>query len=195
MADSLTTQTDGSPVWEKRINVLLDRTLKVFFPDGIAYEIACETHRTCTTDMLSFKGYVARWLSTMTKMAPYTAPKVRPILKTSAAAAVKQCTGGTTGRACGFSWSSGTFDGQVGAGQTMNVLAAVSSLLIDNVAPPLTAKTGGTSKPDFVAGTGGDTINVPMREMTTADRAGAGILTVLILVGGSATFWWMSTGL
>ena len=35
-------QTDGSQVWEDRINSLVDRMLQTFFPDNIAYEPSCE---------------------------------------------------------------------------------------------------------------------------------------------------------
>ncbi|KAG6057957.1 hypothetical protein E4U32_004842 [Claviceps aff. humidiphila group G2b] len=88
---------------------------------------------TCTPDMLSFKGYVRRWLSVITQVAPYTRETILPILRKSTEAAVKQCTGGQTGRQCGFYWNLGEFvdpavDRTTGAGEVMNVLAAVSSL-------------------------------------------------------------------
>jgi mannan endo-1,6-alpha-mannosidase len=173
---------------------LLKSTLEIFFPGNIAYEIACEEAMSCTTDMLSFKGYVARWLTTMTKLAPFTAATVLPILKNSAQAAVKQCTGAPTGRVCGFKWSSGEFFDKVGAGQQMNVLAAVSSLLINNVRAPLTAETGGTSKGDPNAGSGSDTFTREYSPITTGDKAGASFLTILILGAAAGAFGWMSVG-
>lgn len=157
-------------------------------------EIGCEDYGTCTTDMLSFKGYVHRWMATMTKVAPYTAATVLPVLQKSAAAAAAQCTGGDTKRACGFKWKSGTFDGSTGAGQEMNVLGAISSLLIDQAKPPLTAETGGTSKGNVNAGQNSDDFQQHDTPVSTGDRAGAGILTFIVLASACGMFGWISLG-
>lgn len=188
-------QTNGAEKWKYRLDNLLNATLNTFFPGNIAYEIACEDHDTCTTDMFSFKGYVHRWLSVTAKLAPHTADTILPVLATSAQAAIKQCTGGDNGRTCGFRWKSGVFDGKIGVGQQMNVLAAVSSLLMEKTPAPVTAKTGGTSKGNSDAGTGGDgkylSDNKPL---STGEKAGAGILTFLVLAGACGMFGWMSFG-
>ncbi|KAI4860474.1 glycoside hydrolase family 76 protein [Hypoxylon rubiginosum] len=186
--------TDGDSKWEDRITGLLDATIRDFFHDNVAYEIACEQQMTCTTDMLSFKGYVHRWMTTMTQIAPFTKDKVIPLLQQSAQAAVNQCTGPPDGKTCGFQWSSGTFDDSVGAGQTMNVLGAVSSLLVDQAKPPVTNATGGTSAGNFNAGSDSDSFTNTPTPITTGDRAGAGILTALVLGCALGTFTWMSTG-
>lgn len=149
---------------------------------------------TCTTDMLSFKGYVHRWMATTTQLAPFTYDQITSVLKTSTAAAIRQCTGGTTGRQCGFGWWSGTFDGSVGAGQQMNVLGAVSSLLVDRVVAPVTNSTGGTSVGNNNAGASSDNFRGSTAPPTTGDKAGASILTIIILATAAGTFGWMSTG-
>lgn len=141
--------------------------------------------------MESFKGYLHRWMGTTMQLAPYTQAKVLPILKTSAQAALKQCTGGTNGRFCGFHWTSGVFDGEVGAGQQMNVLGALISLLAPASAAPLTTETGGTSKGDANAGSD-EPLVAPITPITTGDKAGAGILTAVIIAGGLSAFAWMS---
>jgi len=193
-ADGL--QTNGSSVWEDRITSLLDATLKNFFPKDIMYEVPCEGRKgACSTDMLSFKGYVHRWLAVTTQVAPFTREKILPVLQKSTEAAVKQCTGGDSGRACGFYWSGGSYvdvavDGTSGAGEQMNVLAAVSSLLIEDAEPPATNSTGGISKGDPNAGKDSHD-NPEPKPLTTADRAGAGILTFLVLASGLGTFVWM----
>lgn len=173
--------------------------LKTFFPNDIAWEVPCEQKggkSTCTPDMLSFKGYIHRWLAVTTQVAPYTKDKILPVLRKSTEAAVKQCTGGATQRQCGFYWSLGQFvdpgaDKTTGAGEQMNVLAAVSSLLIGNAAPPVTNATGGTSRGNPNAG-GKDNGERPPKPITTADRAGAGIITFLLLGGATGMFVWMS---
>lgn len=187
-------QTDGDEVWKDRLQSLLDATIKVFFPDNIAYEVACETIMTCTTDMLSFKGYVHRWMAITTQLAPFTYDQIMKVLKVSTQAAIDQCTGGSSGRECGFQWHSGTFDNSVGAGQQMNVLGAVSSLLIDHADAPVTNSTGGTSVGNNNAGASSDNFRGSATPPTTGDKAGASILTILVLVTAVGTFGWMSTG-
>ncbi len=167
----------------------------MFFKDGAAYEAACEGVTSCTTDMLSFKGYLHRWYATATQLAPFTAAKIMPALKQSAGMAVKQCTGGDFGRQCGFEWGKGQFvtPPGTGAGQQMNVLAAVSTLLTGKA--PVTSKTGGTSKGNPNAGDGqGNDFKDEPKPITMADRAGAGILTFLILGSACGMFGWMSIG-
>ncbi|KAI1273441.1 glycoside hydrolase family 76 protein [Xylaria sp. FL0933] len=181
--------------WEDRVNGLVDGTLKVFFPNDTAYEIACEGVKTCTTDMLSFKGYLHRWMATTTQIAPFTASKILPVLQKSAQSAVDQCTGGTDGRTCGFAWSSGVYDGTSGAGQQMDALAAVSSLLIGQARTPVTSSDGGTSIGDPNAGVGSGSIGEDdLSPVTTSDRAGAGVLTAVIVLTAAAAFGWMAIG-
>ncbi|PHH79868.1 hypothetical protein CDD80_3601 [Ophiocordyceps camponoti-rufipedis] len=192
--------TRGEKKWEERVRKLTESTLPFFFPKGIAYEVHCEARnpRLCTPDMITYKGYTHRWLAVVTQVAPFTRDTIMPVLRSSTEAAIKQCTGGASGRACGFYWSSGAFvdplqDKTSGAGEAMNVLAAVSSLLVDNVEPPVSHDTGGISKGDPGAG-GGGFVNgeKPLKPITAADRAGAGIVTFLMLSGTVVAFAWMS---
>ncbi|KAK3934738.1 putative dfg5 protein [Diplogelasinospora grovesii] len=185
--------TNGSEPWGTRLKGLTNRTLEVFFPDGIAVEVACELTNTiqCTTDMLSFKGYVHRWLAQTTQMAPFIHDTIMPVLKTSAAAAAKSCNPDGT---CGFRWNTGTYDGDTGAGQEMNALGALMSLMVDleSVGGPVTNSTGGTSVGNPDAG-GDPTVGNEPTAITGRDRAGAGILTTVVLLGFLATVTWMGT--
>lgn len=125
--------------------------------------------------------------------APFTRELLLPILQTSATAAVATCTGGQDGNQCGMRWYQGNFDGSTGVGEQMCALEVVQSNLIDYVSGPVTADGGGISQGNPSAGTkspiGPGDLN--KSTITTADRAGAGILTagVIILVVG--TVWWM----
>ena len=176
---------------------MVDRCLETFFPNGIAHEPACEPYdNQCTTDMLSFKGYVARWLAISTQVAPFLYNTVMPVLRTSAEAAIKQCTGPPTGRACGFRWQKSTYDPVygTGAGQQMDVLGAIMALLVDSAPNQVTATTGGTSKGDPNAGANSNDFFNALSPITTADRVGASFLTIFILVLVVGTFAWMSVG-
>ncbi|CRK30985.1 hypothetical protein BN1723_003728 [Verticillium longisporum] len=164
---------------------------------GVAYEIPCERDPgRCSADMLTFKGYMHRWLAVVTQLVPSTASKILPVLQNSTQAAIRQCTGGASGRVCGFYWDRGEFidpavDKTTGAGEQMNVLAAVSSLLIAGANPPTTNDTGGTSRGDSNAGRDSNPFQDP-EPITTADRAGAGIVTFIILASGLSSWYWMS---
>ncbi|KXJ94982.1 family 76 glycoside hydrolase [Microdochium bolleyi] len=189
--------TNGADKWKQQIDGLLNRTIVSFFGEtGVAFERNCEGASTgCNTDMRSFKGYLHRWMASTMKLAPYTAPTIMPVLRSSAKAALKTCTGGTNGRMCGFQWRSGEFVGPAGAGEQMNVLGALMSVMNPaDIRAPLTNATGGTSGGSLTAGTGGD-MNIfdrSYRPITTGDRAGAGIATAVLLGLFLSTMAWLN---
>ncbi|EFX03582.1 putative dfg5 protein [Grosmannia clavigera kw1407] len=187
--------TNGSDIWRERVEGLVNRTLDIFFPNGIAVELSCELAERvqCNTDMLSFKGFLHRWLATATKMAPFTHDTIMAVLRTSAAGAAQAC---DSSGVCGFRWTTGSFDNLTGAGQQMSALAALSTLLINEpwAIAPATNSSGGTSQGNSAAGTSSPTIET-YRPLTTGDRAGASILTIVILASLVALYFWLSTDL
>ncbi|EPE10704.1 glycoside hydrolase family 76 protein [Ophiostoma piceae UAMH 11346] len=187
--------TNGDSFWQSRLTALTNRTLNVFFPNDIAVELSCELTASiqCTTDMLSYKGYLHRWLAQVTQMAPYIHDTIMPVLKTSATAAMKNCNADGT---CGFRWTTTTYDGDTGAGQQMNALGALMSVLLDleYVSPAYTNTTGGTSVGNSAAGTDSSTSTTTYKAITTSDRAGATIITILICASIVSMLMWMSTG-
>ncbi|RFU32321.1 hypothetical protein B7463_g4008, partial [Scytalidium lignicola] len=185
--------TNGSDIWKGRVDGLLATTLRVFFPNDIAYEVSCEPHLTCSTDMFSFKAYLTRWLAATTKVAPYTAPQIMPVLAASATAAAQQCCGGDTGRWCGLSWSKGAvWDGTQGVGQQMAAMSAIFTNLAPSVPPPFTNMTGGTSVGDPNAGSQSVANPAAVKPASTGDRVGAGFFTTFILLFATGVFGWMS---
>ncbi|KAG5997640.1 hypothetical protein E4U52_003519 [Claviceps spartinae] len=185
--------------WKNRLDKLLAALLSSFFPNNIAFELPCEGMNgkgICTPDMLSYKGYVHRWLAVVAQLAPHTKETISNTLRVSAQAAIRQCTGGSSGRECGFYWNYGKFvdpakDKTTGAGEYMDVLAAVLSLLTENSDLPLTNSTGGTSKGSPNAG-GKDNGEKTKKPITMADRVGAGIITAVVLFVMGVLFIWMS---
>ncbi len=77
----------------------------------------------------------------------------------------------------------------------MNVLGALMSLLVDleRVTSPLTNSTGGTSEGNPSAGSD-PPILLPLGPLSSRDRAGAGVLTAVVIVGMISTMLWMTTG-
>lgn len=198
-------QTDGSDLWGERLQGLVNRTLTYFFSEGIATEPSCELPDKvqCDTDQLSFKGYVHRWLATTAQLADIVNEPIMAALKTSAAAAATSCADvanendyGTA--TCGFRWTTGAYEGPSGAGQQMNVLGALMSLLVAvdpgaaAASAPVTNSTGGTSVGNPNAG-GKPTVSRQLPAITTKDRVGAGILTALVLVFLVTAVWWLSS--
>ncbi|KAL1863084.1 hypothetical protein VTK73DRAFT_6446 [Phialemonium thermophilum] len=189
--------TNGSAEWQERVAGIVNRTINLFFSTGAAVELPCELKdkNTCKTDMYAFKGFLHRWMANTAKMAPFTHDTIMPVLKKSAAGAMKACSGPPTGYTCGFRWNTGTYDGSTGAGQEMSALAALLSLLVDEpgAAAPVTNFTGGTSKGNNDAGSQPVSFT-GFGPVTTRDRAGAGILTALVLAGLLGTLAWMTFG-
>ncbi|CEJ90057.1 hypothetical protein VHEMI05865 [[Torrubiella] hemipterigena] len=178
--------------WKTEIDGLVQRAQGFFFKNGAAYEPACEPGNTCTTDMLSFKGYIHRWYANAVQMAPYLAETINPLLESSAKLATQQCTGGTYARQCGFDWSAGAYAANpgTGAGQEMSVLAAAISLLATPDNGAITAKTGGTSQGDPNAGQNPNSYKAS--NVTTAGKVGAGFITAVLIVLGLGIFGWMT---
>ena len=188
-------QTEGSAqdAWRTRVQGLIDGA-KVFFYNNtqIMYEVACEPIGNCNTDQLSFKAYLARWMAGTTKVAPWTHDQILPYLAASASAAAESCSGGEDGVTCGTQWYIGHWDNSWGVGQQMSALEVIQSNLIDAVQGPVGNKTGGTSVGNPSAGTGGDTNpGAPTGAISTGDKAGAGIVTAIIIVGILGGAWYV----
>ncbi|KAG5974118.1 hypothetical protein E4U58_003577 [Claviceps cyperi] len=192
----------GDNKWKAAVDGLLQHSKSKFTKDGIIFEQFCEPNKLCNNDQQSFKGYLIRWLAATTQLAPYTYSTIKPLLETAATKAASVCIGspdatkykGPPGTACGYTWiPGGTFDGVVAVGSMMNALDAVMYNLIGKAAPPVTSKTGGTSKGDPSAGSGGTEDPTKLKPLTIADKVGAGIITMLFVVGaiGSTAFMLM----
>lgn len=199
------TQTSGSDIWRERLQGLVAQTIHVCFSDGgAAVERSCETadRIQCTTDMKSFKGYLHRWMANAAQLAPFVSDQIMTVLKNSTTAAVQSCVdgvdngNGVSHATCGFRWTTGGYDGDTGAGQQMNVLGALTSLLIavesQRVGGPVTTSTGGTSQGYPDAG-GEPSFLKPASQPGVGDKAGAGALTAVFLMSMVLMLTWMST--
>lgn len=133
-------------------------------------------------------------MAASTKVMPTLYDTIQPYLAASASACAAQCTGGTSGNECGTKWTTdGVWDGTTGVGQQMCALEIIQGNLITEAASPVTETTGGTSKGNATLGTGGDNDGdaIVLATITTADRAGAGILTAVVILGVVTGGWWV----
>lgn len=195
-----TKQTNGNETWRTRVEGLLNGS-QVFFPaehgGNIMVEIACEPQLTCNNDQPSFKAYLSRWMAATTQIAPFTVNFIQPKLHASAQGAAGQCSGGASGNTCGRMWYKNTWDGKTGVGEEMSALSVIQANLISKVPGPVSANNGGTSKGNPAAGGGGDNAvkyNDPSanKRISIGDKAGAGILTALVLGSLVGGVWWIS---
>ncbi|RJE19238.1 hydrolase family 76 protein [Aspergillus sclerotialis] len=179
--------TDGKEEkWKKRVDGLLHTAFREFFPHqyggNTMSEYNCEVHLICDNNSAFFKGVTLGWLTTMTTLISETAQEMIPKIKATAAAAAQQCSGGSNGRMCGSRWYQKKWDGTQGIGQEASSLTAlISSLVGEKGGAPKSRNTGGISKPNPNAGTANHDDEDPtkLKPITTGDKAGAGILTVL----------------
>ncbi len=156
-------------------------------------EVACERNGLCDEDQRSFKAYLARWMGFTMLTASWTRDAIMPRLRASAVAAAKQCGPGKGG--CGLRWwQNGVNDGAVGVGEQMSALEVMQNLLVDQVSGPVGEDNGGVSKNDPTAGSDATGFTVEHDPVTTGDKAGAGILTALILAFLFGGGWWLITG-
>lgn len=166
----------------------------------IMTEVTCQPLGNCDTDELSFRAYLSRWLAVTAQLVPSLYDTIYPYLRASAQGAAGQCDAGTGNNVCGQEWNTTTWDGTFGVGQQMSALAVMQALMIDvdTLKSPLTASTGGTSKSNPTAGTGSsESASNPAIDtsaVTTADKAGAGIITALVLIMLLGGAWWMVSG-
>ncbi|KAJ5490746.1 Mannan endo-1-6-alpha-mannosidase DCW1 [Penicillium diatomitis] len=187
-SSSTTSPSQSSVKWKSRLDGLLLAANHFYQNDStgaqVMHEPPCEHQQRCNTDQLSFKAYLSRWLADVIQLAPHTYYDITAKVRSTAKAAARQCQGGETGTYCGHRWSSGKYDGTIGVGQQMGVLEVLHGLLATHISGPLTASTGGTSEGNTSAGTAPDETEIQeimFSHVTTGDRAGAAVLTVVFV--------------
>ncbi|KAJ5681603.1 Mannan endo-1-6-alpha-mannosidase DCW1 [Penicillium maclennaniae] len=193
-------QTNGTEqaTWKTAVSGLLNQTLDKFAPasnGGILEEIVCEPSEVCNNNEVLFKGLVSGWLSFTALVAPFTFDTILPKLQTSAQAAAKSCTGHNN-NTCGVRWYQSNYDGWIGMEEQISATNIfVANLINFETSAPVTSTTGGNSTGNPTAGTNdthSSTDNLPT--ITTADKAGAGILAVVFVIGWVGLMGWTVMG-
>ncbi|KAF1953452.1 glycosyl hydrolase family 76 protein [Byssothecium circinans] len=189
--------TNGAQIWAERLQGFINR-IPYFIPEGYGSIMLepCEIPQKCNIDQVSFKAYLARWLAVSAQLAPFTAPQVMPHLQKAGKAAAQTCVssdGVPLPYKCGNRWYWKGYDGNGGVGQQLAALSVISSNLITVAQPPKNINTGGNSKGDPGLGTGGSKQlpTTPRPDITAADKAGASILTLLVLGAMFGGSWWL----
>lgn len=183
-------------------------TTPPFGPTDTMFEQACERPVTCNIDQRSFKAYFARFLALTVKMAPWTASRIMPKLRTSAVAAAAACSYGEDKNTCGMKWYAPQWDGLYGVGEQISALEVIQNTLVHTVGIPVTQEEGGTSVGDPAAGSqggpsrgrgrgrgGGGTSSSIQEElvarMTRRQMVGAWLATVVTVILTFVFLYWV----
>jgi mannan endo-1,6-alpha-mannosidase len=140
--------------------------------------------------MLNFKGWSSMWMAMAAQMAPVTYDTVLPKLQGSAQAIGRQCDGETE-NLCGSRWYQETWDGIKGLEVQMAALGGITAnLMMMSNAHTQTIDTNPNAKEQFLDTYSDDTPDaLPL--ISTGDRVGSWILTVLWGLGIMAAAWWL----
>lgn len=180
--------------WLDRANLVWNGIQGTFLNSttGIVYELCQNTAKGCNNDQRSFKSILGRSLGQAAVLAPTLRDSIMDLLNKSAAGAAQSCSGGTDGHTCGINWSYGGWDTMYGLGEQMSALEFIQNTLVLQNAPPLTNSTGGTSEGNVNAGMNSrETTNKNEITVTSKDKAGAGVLTAVVLIIFVALSGWM----
>lgn len=191
--------TNGEEKWKTAIDKMLNKHYEKFYPDDKGKTMAepCEHNDICNFDQESFKAYLGRWLGVTVQLAPAFRDRIMGPLQHSAVRAAQTCNGPSQHNGgdyqCGMRWWKDGYDNKPGVGPQMSALNIISVLNVDRVPPPYTHQTGGTSQGNPSLGSGDDSTRLPIFEtdITTADKAGAAILTFVVLAVWIGGGWWM----
>lgn len=137
------------------------------------------------------------WLANVALLVPSTYDTILPKLQSSAVGAAESCSGNGN-NTCGVRWYGGKWDGKIGMEEDISATNVFSVAMLPFVnkdtKKPVSSATGGDSKSDPNAGKGKDTGEPVYAPITTGDKAGAGILTVVFVGAVIGAIVFMFTG-
>ena len=148
---------------------------------GIISEVACIPSGTCTVDQKAFRASLARglarsrdltWDANITRAGTVITSEhalINSILRDSAQAAAKQCTGGDSGTVCGLDWRAEEYDGSEGLGEDLSALEVILANL-QTSRRYATANTTGSSNGGGIINTSGNTGNGTTGNGTTESQ-------------------------
>jgi mannan endo-1,6-alpha-mannosidase len=149
---------------------------------------------TCDRNQICFKGYLSMWMAFTAILVPSTKERVVPKLQGSVEAISKMCNGQSDGQSnlCGLTWGAGKFDGVKGLEAQMSALGGITAnLMLSATETPNTIDTNPDAKEHNVPSAGGDSDPNKLKPITTADRAGAWILMVIVSIAITGAVGWL----
>lgn len=180
-------------IWKTRAKLIMDAGLKYYVDkQGYMQETTCAPSKRCNNDQRLFRSLWLRCLHLTMHLIPETKGTIYPYIQKLAQGAANSCSGGSDGVTCGMDWSNATWDGYFGLGEQMLALEVILATLVDEVPAPFTADNGGSSKSVPDAGMNDvDYTNKNTIDIEGKDRAGAGIITAVVLLVLLGCLIWM----
>ncbi|KKK15427.1 hypothetical protein AOCH_001148 [Aspergillus ochraceoroseus] len=165
--------------WKTAVDGLLNALFDGFFPEKYGGNIIrelCEPDESCNDNEILFRGLTTGWLGFTALLVPST---------------------GMSNNTCGVRWYQSKWDGEVGMEEQIIATDVLSSVLImeDGAEAPVTATTGGNSTSDPSSGTKDKSeTKTTLRTITTGDKAGAAILTIVFAFSWAGMIAWLIMG-
>ena len=179
-------------VWKERSMATIEAAISYFQTDQVMAEVTCSTADRCNEDQRSFRSLFARSLALTSVLIPETQSLMGEFLARSAQGAAQSCSGGSDGVTCGHDWHVNGWDEKFGLGEQMSALLVILANVYPQFAPPLTVETGASNDTDYQAGMDTpDHENQNKLNIETKDKAGAAVLTAVVLVLALAGGVWM----
>ncbi|KAH8666952.1 glycosyl hydrolase family 76-domain-containing protein [Xylariales sp. PMI_506] len=172
----------GDSSWSTPLTAVLNQTTSIFFNDGIAEEVACESEGTCSLDMHFYKGALMRDLARTARAAPFTADTILPLLQSSAkAVAATACT--NSNGSCSFDWQ-GTDDGDAiyDLGTQYSALEAIQANLqpISGLVAANATSTSDGGSSSTTSGQGSSSTTAKNAGVSLSSTVGLGVTAVLL---------------
>ncbi|PWY91785.1 hypothetical protein BO94DRAFT_379742 [Aspergillus sclerotioniger CBS 115572] len=154
----------SAAIWKTRAEGLLNTTLSMFVDDGVIVERAInlnpdlgwEGDIVWDDDEYALKGLLASCLAVTTRFLPDTIDRIEPLLRSTAKAVAKQCSGTSNGTVCGSDWTDSTYDQNPNFFSSMSAVNAFTANLM-MAQNSVSASTSGSSTNGTSSGTGNDT--------------------------------------
>lgn len=155
--------------------------------NGIISDQVCEASDQCYKDANDplFKGLTISWLMDIALIIPDLKATILPHIQTTALGAAKACSGESK-NACGGRFYT-AYDNQASMENQISGVEVISAAMLNFLksdAVPVNVKSGGNSSSSAKPGGGDTDASLPVyKAITTGDKAGAGILTVIFVTG------------
>nr|POF01266.1 mannan endo-1,6-alpha-mannosidase dcw1 [Quercus suber] len=165
-------------LWSTLASSVFDNARSYFASNStpnVLTEVACQPQSSCVTDQLAFRAILARALASQLALSTNDSDGAAAILQASAAGAAAQCVEHQDSLSCGSDWSSTTWDGTYGVGQSVSAL----EVILANLPQPalLTADSAGTATSGTASGPGNATMSSPAA-MTSSPHVNAAAMQV-----------------
>ncbi|RAL01325.1 glycoside hydrolase family 76 protein [Aspergillus ibericus CBS 121593] len=153
----------GAATWKTRAEGLLNTTLSMFIEEGVIVErgfnedpdLGWAGDVVWDDDEYALKGLLASCLAVTTRFLPDTIDTIEPILRSTAKAVAKQCSGMSNGTVCGSDWTISSYDYNTNFFSSMSAVNALTANLM-MAQDSVSASSDGASTSGTGVGTEGD---------------------------------------